>query len=122
MAKNRKNMSAAVRFGPAIKAFLLCLFIGGAGIGYVWQKTQISQLGRQVAALERAYDELVNVNKIKANRLNTMRTPKAIEEQVVRLKLPLMEPPVQQKVRLIEIPAGGRIQPVDRQMVAHSPP
>ena len=45
MARNRKYQSAANRFGPALKAFLLCLLIGGPGVGYVWQKDQISQLG-----------------------------------------------------------------------------
>ena len=48
MARNRKYQSAASRFGPALKAFLLCLLIGGSGIGYVWQKDQISQLGQQI--------------------------------------------------------------------------
>jgi hypothetical protein len=47
MAKNRRNQSAAIRFGPAIKALLLCMFIAGSGIGYVWQKKQIMEL-RQV--------------------------------------------------------------------------
>jgi hypothetical protein len=41
MARNRKNQSAAMRFGPVLKALLLCLLIGGSGIGYVWQKDQI---------------------------------------------------------------------------------
>jgi len=45
MARNRKSQSAAIRFGPALKAFLLCLLIGGSGIGYVWQKDQIGRLG-----------------------------------------------------------------------------
>ena len=41
MARNRKNQSAVVRFGPAVKALLLCLFIGGSGVGYVWQQNQL---------------------------------------------------------------------------------
>jgi hypothetical protein len=45
MAKNRKYQSAAVRFGPALKAFLLCAVIGGSGVGYVWQKSQIDAKG-----------------------------------------------------------------------------
>ena len=32
MAKNRKHQSAAIRFGPALKAFLLCLLIGGSAL------------------------------------------------------------------------------------------
>ena len=37
MAKNRKNKSVAIRFGPAIKALLLCAFFVVSGVGYVWQ-------------------------------------------------------------------------------------
>ena len=31
MAKNRKNQSAAIRFGPALKALFLCLLIARFG-------------------------------------------------------------------------------------------
>lgn len=115
-------MSAAVRFGPSIKALLLCLFIGGAGIGYVWQKTQISELGRQIKKLEDSYAGLLHQNQIKVNRLDTMRTPKAIEEQAVKMKLGLVEPSPQQKIRIIELPSAGRVQLVDHQFIAHAPP
>jgi hypothetical protein len=50
MAKNRKNQSAAIRFYPALKALFLCLLIAGLALGYVWQKSQIYQLGRQITA------------------------------------------------------------------------
>ena len=53
MARNRKNQSAAVRFGPALKALLICLFIGGSGVGYVWQQNQLLELGRQKAEKEK---------------------------------------------------------------------
>ena len=61
MAKNRKHQSAAVRFGPALKAFLLCALIGGSGVGYVWQKSRIEELSKQIKEREqklgRAADE-----------------------------------------------------------------
>ena len=52
MARNRKYQSAAIRFGPTLKALLLCLLIGGSGVGYVWQKDQIYQLGQQIRKRE----------------------------------------------------------------------
>ena len=58
MAKNRVNQSAAIRFGPALKAFLLCLLIGGSGVGYVWQKSQIHELGKMIKARENKVAEL----------------------------------------------------------------
>ena len=63
MARNRKYQSAAIRFGPALKAFLLCLLIGGSGVGYVWQKDQISQLGQQIKKRELQLAELGNQNE-----------------------------------------------------------
>ena len=47
MARNRKAQTVAVRFGPAVKACVLCLLIGGTGVGYVWQKEQIVRLGQE---------------------------------------------------------------------------
>ena len=58
MARNRKYQSAAIRFGPPLKVFLFCSLIGGSALGYVWQKDQISQLGRQINRYEVRLDEL----------------------------------------------------------------
>jgi len=52
MAKNRRNQAVTVRFGPALKAFALCALIGGAGVGYVWQKSQINELSKTWAQFE----------------------------------------------------------------------
>ena len=52
MAKNRNSQSAAIRFGPALKAFFLCFLIAGSAVGYVWQKSQIYELGRQIRQRE----------------------------------------------------------------------
>ena len=58
MAKNRKNESVALRFGPALKAFGLIAVIGSASVGYVWQKGQIEMLGRQIKEREMRLAEL----------------------------------------------------------------
>ncbi len=60
MAKNRKNQSAAIRFGPALKALFLCLLIAGSAVGYVWQKSQIYQLGQQIRQREIRLTQLQN--------------------------------------------------------------
>lgn len=104
MARNKKNNSAAVRFGPALKAFLLCLFIGGSGIGYVWQKNQIQSLGEQIRKSEVQHAQLHRKNKMKNDQLAAMCSPMALEERIRRLKLGLVKPPVSQIVRLVETP------------------
>src|SRR6185369_2511312 len=70
MAKNRKYQSAAVRFGPALKAFLLCVLLGGSGVGYVWQRSQIYELGRQITERETGLAALRLQNKKLGDQLH----------------------------------------------------
>jgi len=110
MAKNRKNQSAAVRFGPALKALMLCLFIGGSGVGYVWYKNQISILGQQIKEREVRLAELQRQNKMSRAQLDALCSPVALDALVKKLNLGLIAPPVSQIVRLVdaslEIPAN----------------
>jgi hypothetical protein len=102
MAKNRKYQSAAVRFGPALKAFLLCALIGGSGVGYVWQKSQIDELGRQIKACELRLAELQTQNKKARDQLAVLRSPIMLKKRVDELKLGLVEPQQSQIWRLPE--------------------
>jgi hypothetical protein len=92
MARNRKYQSAAIRFGPALKAFLLCLLIGGSGVGYVWQKDQISQLGRQIKQRELRLAELGRQSDKLRKQLGTMRSPGFLERRIQELGLGLVPP------------------------------
>jgi len=112
MAKNRKAESAAVRFGPAIKAFLLCFLIGSTGVGYVWQKNQIHQLGREIKERETRLAELQRQNKTRADQLAALVSPPALDARVKRLNLGLVQPPLSQIVRLVETP----IQPAPNKL------
>ena len=102
MARNRKYQSAAIRFGPALKAFLLCLLIGGSGVGYVWQKDQISQLGKQIRARERQRTGLVDQNAKLSKQLGAMRSPPYLEKRIQELGLGLLPPQPAQVWRLSE--------------------
>lgn len=102
MAKNRKNQSAAVRFGPALKAFVFCVIIGGSAVGYVWQKSQIDELGRQIKQRERRLEELGNQNKKLREHFAGLCSPKQLNERVVNLKLGLGLPQANQVCPLPE--------------------
>lgn len=104
MARNRKSQSAAVRFAPALKAFMLCLFIGGSGVGYVWYKNQVSVLGQQIKERENRLAELQRQNKMARAQLDALCSPVALDARVKKLNLGLIAPPVSQIVRLIETP------------------
>ena len=87
MARNRKYQSAAIRFGPALKAFLLCLLIGGSAVGYVWQKNQIYQLGQQIKLRENHLKQLAEKNNNLAQQLQDMRRPSSLEQKTKNLGL-----------------------------------
>ena len=90
MAKNRKHQSAAIRFGPALKAFLLCLFIGGSSLGYVWQKSQIYELGQQIRRRELHLKDLQVQNEKLLGQLKLMRSPQYLAERVKEMNLGLV--------------------------------
>jgi hypothetical protein len=102
MARNRKNQSAAIRFGPALKALLLCLAIGGSGIGYVWQKQQISELSTQIRKREARIIEVREQNDKLRKQLAVLLSPKYLDMRVKELKLGLVQPQPAQIWRLTE--------------------
>jgi hypothetical protein len=93
MARNRKYRSAAIRFGPALKAFFLCLLIGGSGVGYVWQKNQIAQLGQQLKRSEMRLDQAKSLNKRLETTLQGLRDPGILKQKIKEFNLGLVEPP-----------------------------
>ncbi len=92
MARNRKYQSAALRFGPALKAVLLCALIGGAGVGYVWQKSQINELGQQIAKSEKRLARLHDQNKKLRDQLAMLQAPAKLDQRVRELNLGLGPP------------------------------
>jgi|SRR5882672_993173 len=120
MARNRKYQSAAIRFGPALKAFLLCLLIGGSGVGYVWQKNQIDRLGRQMKQRELRLTDLESQNEKLKKQLATMRNAPWLERRIgiKELNLGLAAPEQSQIWRLPEPLRDGAKPPPERQYAA----
>ena len=124
MSRNRRSQSAAVRFGPALKAMLLCLLIGGAGVGYVWQKSQIYDLGRQIRRAEARLEEMRRQNKRLNDYLAELRSPRALDERVKRLNLALVPAQPWQTIHLTDttvksdLPAIGTPGTGSAQLVA----
>jgi type VI protein secretion system component VasK len=103
MARNRKHRSE-FRFGPALVAFALCLLLGTAGVGYVWQKDLIHDLGRDIRQLEKDIETMRQANKQAADQLAYLRSPRVLEARVRELNLGLVQPDPGQILRLIEMP------------------
>ena len=120
MARNRKSQTAAARFGPALKAFLLCLLIGGTGVGYVWQKDQIARLAQQIRSREIRLSQLEDQNEKLSKQLATMRNPQYLEAQIRKLNLGLVQPQLNQIWRLAEPAAELHRPEPERQYAAQS--
>jgi hypothetical protein len=115
MARNRKSQSAAIRFGPALKAVLLCLLIGGSGVGYVWQKEQIVKLGERKKFGETRLSALEGQNDRLRQLLGKMRTVDFLESQIRKSGLGLVKPLDSQILRLPEpVPVPPRVQHHDQ--------
>lgn len=102
MARNRKHRTAATRFAPAVRAFMLCVLIGGSGIGYVWQKNQIADLSKQIKQREVRLGELKDTNEKLRKQLAALQSPPQIERRVRELNLGLVPASPRQKLRLWE--------------------
>jgi hypothetical protein len=104
MAANRKNKPAVVRFGPALKALLLCLFIGGSGIGYVGQKNQLHVLGTHFKNCELRLDKVREEKKVLERVLDSLQSPAELDARVKQMSLGLVPPQPDQIIRLVERP------------------
>ena len=102
MAKNRKNQSAAIRFGPALKALCLCLLFAGSAVGFVWQKNQIYQLGQQIHLREVRLKRLQNDDQKLGDQLSILRSPPMLDRRVRELNLGLAPAQPMQVLRLPE--------------------
>jgi cell division protein FtsL len=120
MAKNRKNQAAEIRFGPVLKVVLLCLLIGGSAIGFVWQKSQVNKLGRQITDLESKLKQATDHNKDLYDEVAILNSPVMIDRRVKDLKLGLTPAQPLQVVRLVDVPA--RIEEGPHQWAARPVP
>lgn len=103
MARNRKNQSAAIRFGPALKAAFLCLLIASSAVGYVWQKSQIYQLGLQIRQHESQLMKMRRENQELRDQIAFLQLPGNLDRQARELGLVPAQP--NQMCRLPEPPA-----------------
>ena len=99
---NRKVGNTAIRFGPALKAVLICLVTCSLGLGYVWQKQQINTLGEQIKKNEIRLEELRSKNKIRMATLASLTSPQKLDERLREFNLGLEVPRPEQIVPIIE--------------------
>jgi hypothetical protein len=97
-----RRRSAPLKPGTVMAAILVCAAVCLSGIGYIWAKTQVWTLGREMKALELRLDELRRANDGLSRTYAAMCTPRALEERMKRYNLGLVAPQPDQMVRLPE--------------------
>jgi cell division protein FtsB len=121
MAGNRKNQAAAVHFSTVLKVVLLCTLIGGSAIGYVWQKNEISRLGKQIVAKEKAIEQLRKDNKLMTDQVAVLQSPVMIDRRAKELNLGLAPAQPAQKILLVENLSATPVAPVQPRQFAARP-
>jgi cell division protein FtsB len=102
MAGNRKSQSAAIRFGPALKALFLCMLIAGSAIGYVWQKNEIYRLSQQIRQGELRLKQTADANEKLRVKLADLHSPLMLDQRARELNLGLAPAQPMQVWRLPE--------------------
>ena len=92
--------------------------MGGSGVGYVWQKDQLAQLGRQIKRRELRLGELKDQNEKSKNQLETMHSPRFLETRIKELNLGLAQPVPALVWRLTEPATHATKPPVEREYAA----
>ena len=91
-----------MHFSTVLKVVLLCTLIGGSAIGYVWQKSEISRLGKQIVAKEKSIEQLRKENKLMADQVAVLQSPVMIDRRAKELSLGLAPAQPAQKIILTE--------------------
>jgi len=91
-----------MRFGPALKAMVICLLIGGSAVGYVWQKDQLRQLGDRIAKGEQSLKALHRQNELLTEQLDVLRSTANLERLARQHNPGLLRPAPDQVIRLRE--------------------
>ena len=124
-SRNRRRGEVSLSVGSWIKAVTLCLLLGGTAMGYVWQKSQIHQLGTAVRKKEVRLDLLVGENERWRQMRAEMRSTQKLYERVRKLGLGLTMPTPEQVLRLSDLPPEAKelepSKPGEYRTVKHTP-
>ena len=103
-----RRKAAPLKTGSVVASICICAAVCLAGIGYVWAKTQVWALSRDIKRLENRRDEVRRANDVLQRTYAAMCTPGALDARVKGLNLRLATPQPDQIVRLMEPAPAAR--------------
>jgi len=103
-----RGSSSAIRLATAAKALFACLLIGGPAVGYVFQKRQLDELGKQIHAGEVRLEAIRTQNKLDRANLAWLLLPQNLQQRLLSKGIRMEPARPEQVVRLNEPPAAGR--------------
>ena len=102
-ARNRKRKEAQLSIGSWVKALSFCVILGSLAMGYVWQKSQIHQIGNLLNKKEVRLELLKGENERWSQMRAEMRSTQKLYERVNKLGLGLMMPKPEQVLKLSDL-------------------
>ena len=103
MWRRVQSRNGVIGAGWIVKAVLVCLFVGCSCAGYLWQKSQVHQLGQSIRGLENDLDRLEKGNDVLLQRYSVLVSNPVLEQQVEQYGLDLRSPVPEQILRLREV-------------------
>ena len=107
-ARNQRRKENPLSIGSWFRAVALCILLGGLAMGYVWQKSQIHQLGALLQKKEVRLDLLKGENERWQQMRAEMRSTQKLYERVRKLGLGLIMPTPEQVLKLSDLPPDAK--------------
>ena len=119
MWRRVQSRNGVIGAGWIFKAVVICLFVGGSCAGYLWQKSQVHELGQEIRQLEWDLEQLEKGNEVLRQRYSVLASPPVLEERVEQFGLDLRSPAPEQILRIRDV--GGRSEVTDARPFGYSP-
>lgn len=103
----RKEKKAGLPTMGLVSIALLCVFGAVVGCGYLWNKGQIDELGKQIRYYEMRLEEARRKRLTLDRTYTAMCSPADLDDRVRRMGLELGPPQPDQIVRLPDAPAAA---------------
>ncbi len=97
-----RRKSGSIKPKTIVASIAICAAVCLAGIGYIWAKTQVWGLSREMKRLENRRDELKRANDALERTYAAMCTARELDLRVKQLNLGLAAPQPNQIIRLQE--------------------